>query len=113
MRLRCFFVFLLAVCSAIAQTRSTSNLKVRVTDSTGAVIVGASISVENESTGIKADSTTNDHGEAYFAGLPLTGSYMLTVSKSGFNEAQRTGIQLEAGKLASADILLNVSGDRS
>jgi hypothetical protein len=66
---------------------TTSAVNGTVTDSTGAVVVGASISVVNAATGIAYRTTTDSMGSYHVTQLP-PGSYTMEVVKAGF-ETQR------------------------
>jgi len=94
----------------LAQTRTSSVVSVRVSDSSGAAISGADITLRNSSISFVRSAKTNASGTAEFAGLPLTGHYDVSVSKEGFASASRAGVQLRAGELATFDIRLNVAG---
>ena len=52
----------------------TGSILGTVTDSTGAVIVGATVIVTNESTNLTAKATTNCQGQYWILALPI-GSY--------------------------------------
>src|SRR6476659_2083169 len=67
-----------------------------VTDTSGAVVPGAAVSVENVSTGLKRDGRTDKTGEYQLVGLP-TGRYTLRVQKEGFQTEVREGIALSPG----------------
>src|SRR6266403_1910139 len=92
------FLFLLAAliaASASAQTQ-LGTLFGTVTDTSGAVVPGAEVSVENVTTGLKRDGRTDKTGEYQLVGLP-TGRYTLRVQKEGFQTEVREGIPLSPG----------------
>src|SRR6201982_4275315 len=92
------FLFLLAALIAApawAQTQ-LGTLFGTVTDTSGAVVPGAEVSVENVSTGLKRDGRTNKSGEYRLVGLP-TGSYTLRVEKEGVQTEVREGSGLSPG----------------
>ena len=69
--------------ASLAQTR-TATLRIVVVDQTGAVIVGARVSVEPADGAAPATvRTTNERGEAVFEGL-AHGRYALTAESEGF-----------------------------
>src|SRR5580692_10024742 len=77
------FVFsVLLVANSRAQI-TTSAVNGTVTDGTGAVVPGASISVVNTATGVEYRATTDGQGSFHVTQLP-PGSYTLQVSKTGF-----------------------------
>src|SRR5246500_1104938 len=103
------FLFLLAALIAApawAQTQ-VGTLFGTVTDTSGAVIPGAEVSVENVSTGLKRDGRTDKTGEYRLGGLP-TGSYKLRVEKEGFQTEVREGIALSPGAAIGINLSLVV-----
>src|ERR1700746_1843673 len=78
------FVFLLAALTAAPAWAQThlGTLFGTVTDTSGAVVPGAEVSVENVGTGLKRDGRTDKKGEYQLVGLP-TGRYPLRVPKKG------------------------------
>ena len=83
------FVIPLAVMAGLLAPRplraqvGTSDVLGTVTDSTGAVVVGANVAIKNLGTAEKRTATTSDKGEYLFSTLP-NGSYSLTVEAKGF-----------------------------
>jgi len=75
-----------------------------ITDTSGAVISGAQVTILNQSTGLKRDTPTDLTGQYRIAGLP-TGSYSVRVEKEGFQTQVREGISVT---LAS-EIMLNLT----
>src|SRR5580700_6398480 len=103
------FLFLLAALIAApawAQTQ-LGTLFGTVTDTSGAVVPGAEVSVENVSTGLKRDGRTDKKGEYQVVGLP-TGRYTLRVEKEGFQTEVREGIALSPGAAMAINLPLVV-----
>jgi hypothetical protein len=103
------FLFLLAALIATpawAQTQ-LGTLFGTVTDTSGAVVPGAEVSVENVSTGLKRDGRTDKTGEYQLVGLP-TGRYTLRVQKEGFQIEVREGIALSPGAAIGINLSLVV-----
>src|SRR5271170_7541960 len=69
-----------------AQQVSTGSVAGTITDPSGALIVGADVSLTDLSTHAARKVVTNSDGHYFFVNIP-PGSYDLTVSKTGF----RTG----------------------
>ncbi|MGA8594827.1 MAG: TonB-dependent receptor [Bryobacteraceae bacterium] len=78
-----------------------------VTDPSGAVVSGASITAKNEDTGAIRKSTTNSEGLYQMAALPV-GRYELRASQAGFADEIRTGINLVVGEDARVDLTLRL-----
>jgi outer membrane receptor protein involved in Fe transport len=79
---------LLAPVSAVAQT-SMGGVSGTVTDSTGAVVPGANVTLTNADTSVQATRQTNSHGFYTFVNV-RPGRYGLTVELTGFNKAEVT-----------------------
>jgi hypothetical protein len=81
-----------------------------LTDSTGAVIPGAQVSVTESATGVGySGGTTNDHGAYQIVNLPI-GKYSLVFKKEGFKQFDRNGITVSASQEAKVDVKLQVGG---
>src|SRR5207302_8196571 len=91
---------------AVAQT-PTAEVTGRVTDQTGAVVIGARLTVIGVDTGVKRETTSNDQGN-YTIPLLNPGNYQITVVKEGFRPINRSGITLNVGQAARLDFSLDV-----
>ena len=79
----------------------------RVTDSTGGLIPGANVTITNEATKLSRVTVSDSSGFYTAPELPV-GRYTVTGEKQGFKRMLLTGIDLNAGAHASADITLQV-----
>jgi hypothetical protein len=93
-----------------AQTPDTATILGQVSDLTHAGIAGAQITATNATSGLKRTVMTDGSGKFSIAGLPITGTYTLTASKSGFTDARVDGIALAGGRTADINLSINVSG---
>ncbi len=85
-------LILLASTGAFAQTE-TARISGRMTDQSGAVIVGAECKITNIETNVSATTTTNQDGIYVIPDLrPAT--YRLTVQKEGFRTVIQPSLQL-------------------
>jgi len=83
-----------------------------VEDQTGAIVPGASVTVQNAASGAQRTSPSNGAGSFTFSALP-SGDYTLTIKAPGFKQLVRSAIHLNAGdSLALSDLHLDV-GDVS
>jgi hypothetical protein len=80
--------------SAWSQTQLASVSGI-ITDPSGAVMPGVSVTVVSQGTGLKRSAVTDTAGEYRFAGLP-TGNYSLRMEKTGFQSQVREGVQLNS-----------------
>ncbi|MDT7603311.1 MAG: hypothetical protein QOF61_1308 [Acidobacteriota bacterium] len=97
-------LFVLAAGSIYAQS-ATSRITGTVTDSTGAVVAGATVTAKNEATGVTQTQVTTEAGLYSFSSLPV-GAYTISVERQGFKTTQKTGNQLLVDTPLSADITL-------
>ncbi len=77
-----------------------ATLKTTVSDQTGAVIPGASITITNAQTGAKRTDVTESHGLSVIPGLP-PGNYELTADAKGFT-SRKVAVTLAVGQIASS-----------
>ncbi len=98
-------ILLMASASAFAQT-ATGNVYGKATDSSGAVLPGASVTVSGEA----GSRTTVTGADGTFRFLNLSpGDYTVTVSLQGFGAANRR-VTVQTGQSASLDMALKVGG---
>ncbi len=89
----------------VAQVSAT--LSGRITDQSGAVVEGATVTAKDTDTDISRTSITDAAGRYELPALPV-GRYEVAVQKNGFAEALRSGIVLVVGQDATADLTLKV-----
>jgi len=78
-----------------------------VTDSTGAIIVGAQVSIRNTSTNVILKTTTNAAGVYYLPSLN-PGPYELRIEQTGFRPSVVSDIRLTTGLTATFDLMLEI-----
>lgn len=81
---------------SFAQSVAAGDIRGTVTDTTGAVIPQAKVTVLNVNTGVSKDFFSNQDG-VYDTSSIVTGSYKLTFTRDGFEEFVRGPITLEVG----------------
>ena len=86
---------------------ATGALVGNVTDPTGAVIVGATVSAKNQSTGISRFTVTSATGD-YDIVLLQPGAYEVTVRQAGFNTAVFAEIHVDVDQIVRVDARLKV-----
>ena len=101
-----FLIFVLAAACAWAQTGTTS-LHGSVADKTGAVIVGAKVTLSNAQQGLHREATTNSSGEYEFLALP-PGNYVLVVEMTGFRKYEQKNLQLLVNLPTTSNAVLEV-----
>jgi hypothetical protein len=73
-----------------------------ITDPSGAVVPGVSVTIVSSGTGLKRSALTDTAGAYRFAGLP-TGNYSLRIEKTGFQSQVRQGADL----ISAAEVVIN------
>jgi hypothetical protein len=91
---------------AVAQ-QATALLAGSVKDASGAVVVGAKVTLKNANTNIARTQITGKDGDFLFNLVPI-GTYELTVEQTGFDKYVRKGITLEINQNARLDVALQV-----
>jgi hypothetical protein len=102
----CLAALLLLGNPALAQMNGQGSLSGTVMDSTGAVLVGAQVTITNVATGVSYASRTNSTG--YFETDNLnSGTYKISIVSPGFTNLVRVGIILEADARLNIPLKLN------
>jgi hypothetical protein len=104
----CLLVILALGTAASAQTFRGTILGT-VTDTSGASVPGASVTIRNIDTGLLRTVATSDDGSYAAPELPL-GSYTISVEKAGFKTGKVTAVKVEVNSELRADVVLQ-TGD--
>jgi hypothetical protein len=99
-------LFALCPASLHAQAASSTSIAGIVTDSSGAVVVGASVKLTDKATNTPRTNSTNDAGRYFFANVP-PGEYEIAVSKSGFR-ITKTIVTATVGVPLTVDLKLEL-----
>jgi hypothetical protein len=87
--------------------QQTGQIAGRVTDSSGAVVTGASVTIVEVATGFSRNTTTGEAGQYVFPNL-RPAAYELTAEASGFRLYRRSGVQLEVSQSLTLNLELQV-----
>src|SRR5271167_2785571 len=99
-------LFLAAVSASILSAQTfRGTLLGTVSDATGAVIPGASITVKNMDTGIERTTQSNGDGAFTVPELP-NGRYSATVTMTGFNPYHAEGIEVQVASQVNLNVTL-------
>ncbi|MGH9661717.1 MAG: TonB-dependent receptor, partial [Bryobacteraceae bacterium] len=96
----------LTACCAFAQV-TTATLYGIVSDSTGAVVPAATVTLTHEETGATVTRSTGDTGEVAFDFLRV-GSYTVRIEANGFKRHEAKGIGLSSGQTVRQTFTLEV-----
>lgn len=91
-------------------TQTHFDLAGTVTDRSGAVMPGVTVTLRNVDTGLVRTSVTDDRGYYNFPTVPPTGNWTLTAELSGFQTVTREGLQFQANTLPQINLELGVAG---
>lgn len=101
---------LLLVPGAQAQTTSRSGIEGKVSDATGAVLPGVTVTITSPALlGGQDVAVTDREGRYRFTALPA-GVYVIAYELAGFQTMRREDLRLEGGFVATVDVKLTVSG---
>jgi hypothetical protein len=107
MTFRLILTALLLAASLEAQLSTSSQLNGTVTDASGALVAGATVTALNTATQVKSAAQTNDDGTFVISGLP-PGDYTLTITKPGFQTYQESKITLHPATPVSINASMQV-----
>ncbi|HYE25549.1 MAG TPA: carboxypeptidase regulatory-like domain-containing protein [Clostridia bacterium] len=93
----------------LAQSLAGGRIEGTVTDATGAVVAGASLTAKNVATGVTYTALSNDEGLYAFTVLPV-GTYQLTAEKQGFSKLTQSNVVVNVGSKVSLDLAFKVAG---
>ena len=104
----CCAVTLLCLTSALGQT-VTGSITGLVTDPSGAVVAGATVTAENVGTEVKTSAKTNEAGVYTIRFLPI-GTYTMTIDAAGFATDHIAPFPLEIDQTIKFDVALRIAG---
>lgn len=87
--------------------QATTSLRGTVTDSSGAAVPNAKVTLTNVATNVPRETVTTSAGDYSFPSV-LPGPYKLTVESQGFHTYEQTGLQLQVNLPATVDVRLQV-----
>jgi hypothetical protein len=106
-RLFLLFAAMALFSGAVSAQVVSAAISGKVEDPSGAGVSGATVTVKSLETGATRVATTDDAGNYKILSLPL-GPQEVKVEKTGFQTQLRTGIKLEVGQEAVANLRLQV-----
>jgi Carboxypeptidase regulatory-like domain len=100
-------VFAVSALPAHGQAVSTGTITGTVTDTTGAVVAGATITLVDKTTGDTRGTTSNETGHFIFPNVS-PGTYILKFRKSGFSELQVTEATVDVGTQLNENVQMKI-----
>ncbi len=107
--LTCVLVMLLVAFAASAQ-QITGNIRGTVSDPSGAVVQGASVTARQTETGLTRTATTDRGGNYVLLELPI-GHYRLEIAAKSFQKYVQEGISLNVNETATVPVRLAVGSE--
>ncbi len=102
-------VFVISALPAWAQSTNTGTVVGSVTDPTGAVVSGATVTITDISTGNARTDATNSAGRYIFVDVN-PGIYKLAITKAGFQTTQTERLEVKVGAAVTVNLTLTVGG---
>src|SRR5262245_25566469 len=102
-----FVVLLLFLVGQALGQGTTSRATGTVTDTTGATVAGATVTLTNEGTGIPLTTQTSDTG-TYVFDLIQIGKYQITIEKAGFKKFVSPGNTVNVNQPMTVNVTLEV-----
>jgi hypothetical protein len=99
--------FVLLIASAPLFAQATAQLTGRITDESGAVLPGVTVTATQTDTGLARTAVSDGAGAYVITNLP-TGPYRLDVMLQGFRSYSQTGIVLQVGATPTINVVLQL-----
>src|SRR5260370_21159884 len=95
-------------CIPAAWSKSTSTIRGTVTDSSGAVVPNAKVTIHNQATSEERITQTDNSGNYVAPSLPV-GTYRITAQAPGMQTAVATNLVLEVARTVEQDFTLKIA----
>src|SRR5215469_13381094 len=102
-------VILLMLAPAMMAQSPVGSIEGTVTDATGAVIPGATVTITEKATGRAINLTSNSSGYFEARALP-PGQYTVKIAQQGFSPEVIENLRVEVGQVANATVSLKPGG---
>ncbi|MGD1889585.1 MAG: carboxypeptidase regulatory-like domain-containing protein, partial [Cyclobacteriaceae bacterium] len=107
-----FILFLALFSGGFAQAQSTNaSIVGTVNDENGDPLPGATILIQNTSTGFSTGTVSNVKGEYQIQQLPLGGPYTVTSSFVGYGDTRKTGYEINQGDQLKINFFLREAAE--
>jgi len=95
-----FLAIVLFLCGVVSAQKDTGSIAGTVKDTSGALVVGAKVTVSDVDRGLTLTTTTSEVGE-YVVGPLRVGNYTVTVEQTGFKKAVSVPVALDVQQRGS------------
>src|ERR1700722_14369739 len=104
-RASAMFALLVVSMTAAYSQAVNGTLLGSVTDSTGAVVVNAKVTITEQNTNVSRTAMTNESGNYTFGDMP-PGRYAVVVEQTGFKKESRRDIDLQVDSTLRINVAL-------
>ncbi|HXK12706.1 MAG TPA: carboxypeptidase-like regulatory domain-containing protein, partial [Vicinamibacteria bacterium] len=104
---RIALALLVVLAAGAAFAQDTGSVRGSITDTTGAVVPGATVTLQNEATKFSRNVVTDAKGGYYF-GAVTPGSYAVRVEIAGFKTVEKKALRINQREAAGLDLTLEV-----
>src|ERR1700733_1954135 len=104
----CIFAMFVLTSLSVCYGQDVSGMTGEVTDSSGAALTGATVTLKNAATGQTYTATTNAQGVYRFSEVPPGEGYTATFSASGFSPVDVNSIYLTVATVRTQNAILKV-----
>src|SRR5579863_1393393 len=105
----CLSILLLAASPLRGQASYQAQIRGLVSDQSGALVAGATVTITNDATSISQVAHTDEHGQYFFVGL-RPDVYTLKVESKGFRIQEKKNVVLQVDQQTSVDFVLHPLG---
>src|SRR5215210_1030973 len=107
LQLACLVIVVLACAMSAGAQQTTGAVRGIVTDTTGALVPGAKVTISSKTSNYRSEVTTTSEGEYRFSDL-IPGDYQITIEGSNFKTLTLTDVRVELGRVADVPAQLQV-----
>lgn len=100
-------ILFFGIATQIPAQTVTGSIRGTITDQSGAVVPGASVTATNINTGVATAATADKSGDYNIQTLPI-GTYTLSATKPGFSVTTQKPFALEIDQVARVDLKLQI-----
>ncbi len=101
------FAGLLVLAPSASAQKTSGTITGTLTDPSGAVVPGATVSVVNERTGAAREAATNEEGSFSFPELEA-GTYRISINKGGFKKLALKNVELHVADVTTLNLKMEV-----
>jgi len=102
-----FLATFFEMCLPVVAQINTGKITGTVTDSTGAIIVGATVRATNQGTGVASTVPSQANG-SYLINFLIPGRYTVDAESAGFRKSTERDVEVTSGGSARVDFSMNI-----